>query len=492
MAKIRNSKNKIFTSFAWIIALLILTAAIIINVIVAKLDFNIDVSVQKLFSLSKTSSEYLDKLDSEGKKIEMYFLTDMDELKNDSQTRSLYRAMIEYSQHECIDLIDFDPNKNEEMLEKINSDNTYTLSPGDIILVYGDNKRHINGISMYNEKMTYNSSGEIVESEEFFAGENIITSNIQAVVDGYLPTVYFLEGHGEKTMKDNYDGISSLMKSKNYRTKQLNLSESEAVPDDGEIVVIAAPTSDILPNELEKLSDYLDKGGSISIMLSPNGGKFDYNNLQKLLNPFCLEIGYDYIRETDSSSHIAGDDTTILCNLAEQEESSKLYADMASLIESDFYTYMPKSRSVEIDGDNENLSSVETGILINTNSSAVSEPYGGTYDNDVIEDRELPVAVYSEDKNRNNAKVTLFGNAEFIDDDHIQDVSYMSSYYVYLSTVTWMADQNLDMGIGEKSATEDYLSVSKSTAQTLVLFFIALPVVIMIIGVGIWLRRRHS
>jgi len=492
MAKIRNTKNKIFTSFAWIIAILILTIAIIVNIVVAKLDFNIDVSVQKLFSLSKTSTEYLDKLDSDGTNIDMYFLMEMNDIENDSKTRSLYRALVEYDKHDSINLIDFDPNKNEEMLEKINPDNTYTLNKGDIVVVCGDNKRHINGISMYNTKNNYDSNGNITESEEFFAGENVITSNIQAVVDGFTPTIYFLTGHGEKSMQDNFDGISSLMNSKNYHTMPLNLSETESVPDNAKIIVIAAPSSDITTMEYDKLSRFLDNGGNISIMLPPNGGEFDYNNIQKLLNSFCLKIDYDFVSETDSNNHISGDDTTILCNLVEQEESSGLYADMQSLIDSDFYTYMPKSRSFNIDIDNKNANSVETGVLISSNDTAVGEPFGGTYDTDAIEGYELPLAVYSEDKGRNNSKITLFGNAEFIDDEHINDVSYLSSYYVYLASITWMADQNLDMGISDKSAATDYLSVSKSTAEMLIFIFIALPIVIMTVGVGIWLKRRHS
>lgn len=492
MAKIRNTKSKIFTSFAWIIALLILVIAIIVNIVVAKLDFNIDVSVQKLFSLSKTSTEYLDELDSNGTQIDMYFLMDMDELENDSTTRSLYRALVEYDKHESINLIDFDPNEDEETLQKINPDNVYTLSQGDIVLFCGDNKRHVNGISMYSTTSNYDSNGNVTDSEEFFTGENIITSNIKAVVDGFLPTVYFLTGHGEKEMLDSYDNISSLMQSKNYRTIPLNLSDAGDVPDDAEIIILASPSSDITAQEYDKLSKYLDDGGSMSVFLSPNGGEFDYNNIQKLLNPFCLKIEYDFVRETDSTYHVSGDNTTIMCNLKEQEESSALYADMKSLIDSEFYTYMPKSRSVDIDYTGENIASLETGVLISTNTSAVAEPYGGTYDSDVVEDYELPLAVYSEDKSRNNAKVVLFGNGEFIDDEHISDVSYLSSYYVYLATVTWMADQNLDMGIGAKSAATDYLSVTKDTAQMLVFVFIALPVVIMIIGVAIWLRRRHS
>ncbi|MBQ8514740.1 MAG: GldG family protein [Ruminococcus sp.] len=492
MAKIRNVKNKIFTSFALIIAVLILVIAILINIVVAKLDFNIDVSVQKLFSLSETSQEYLDELDEQGVCVDMYLLMDMDELADDSSTRSLYRALVEYDEHDCINLIDFDPDENEEIMEKINPDNIYSLGIGDIMLICGDSKRHISGNGMYTTNEQYDDSGEIIESEEFFTGENIITSGLKAVVDGYLPAVYFLTGHGEKEMDSSYVSLSALMKSKNYQAASLNLSDVEEVPEDAEIIIIAAPTADITEQEMDKLSAYLDRGGNISVMLSPNGGEFDYENLQKLLDPFCLSIDYDYIRETDSSYHVSGEDTTILCTIVEQEETSDLYADINSLIDSGFYTYMPQSRSFYVDSNNKNIQSVEAGVLLNSSATAVGEPYGGTYDSDPMEGSELALAVYSEDKSRNNAKAVLFGNAEFIDDTHIEDVSYMSSYYVYLSTITWMANQNLDMGIGDKSAAADYLSLTEDTAYMLIFFFIALPVVIISIGMGIWLKRRHS
>ncbi len=492
MAKIRNTKSKIFTSFAWIIAILILVIAIIINIVVAKLDFNIDVSAQKLFSLGETTQEYLDELDSDGTQIDMYFLMEMAELEDDSATRSLYRALVEYDAHPCVNLIDFDPNEDEAMLEKINPDNIYSLNTGDIVLMCGENKRHINGISMYTTDNTYDDYGNITESEEFFVGENVLTGGIKAVVDGYLPTVYFLTGHGEKAIDDNYTKLSDLMMSKNYRTASLNLSDTEAVPEDAEIVVVAAPTSDITEREADRLNAFLDEGGSISVMLPPNGGAFDYNNLQKVLDPFCLEFDYNHIHETDSQYHFAGDDTTIQCSLVQPDENSALYPDMISLIDSQFIPYIPESRSVSINSNNENIQSVETGVLLSTMATAVGEPYGGTYDSDPLEGTELALAAYSEDKSRNNAKALLMGNATFIDDEHIEDISYMPVYYTYLATVTWMANQNLDMGIEDKSASMDYMSLTEDSAMMLVFFFIALPIVIMCIGVGIWLKRRHS
>ncbi len=492
MAKIKNTKNKIFTGFAWVIAALILAIAIIINIVVAKLDFNIDVSVQKLFSLSETSIEYLDELEKTDTEIDMYLLMEMDELEDDSATRSLYRALVEYDEYDCINLIDFNPNQDEETLQKINPDNIYSLNMGDIVLVCGDNKRHVNGVSMYTTSNTYDSNGNVTDSEEFFQGENIITSGIKAVVDGYLPTVYFLTGHGEKALDTSYSSLSTLMKSKNYRTASLNLADVDIVPEDAEIIIMAAPSSDITEREFDKLSAYLDEGGSLSVMLSPNGGEFDYDNLQKLLDPFCLKLDYNYVRETDSGNHMSGDDTAIVCSIAEQEEDSDLYADIQSLIDSEFITYMPKSRSLSVDVNNENYSAVETGALLTTSASVIGEPFGGTYDTEALEGYELELALYSKDVARNNAKVTVFGNAEFIDDEHIQDVSYMSSYYVYLSTITWMANQNLDMGIGDKAAAVDYMSLTEESAYTLIFIFIALPVVIMLIGVGIWMKRRHS
>ena len=69
--------------------------------------------------------------------------------------------------------------------------------------------------------------------------------------------VYFLQGHGEKepnrTERDGYSALSGMLRRDNYMVERLVLAQQKDVPDDATVVVIAGPTSDLLPQEAEAL-----------------------------------------------------------------------------------------------------------------------------------------------------------------------------------------------------------------------------------------------
>ena len=120
--KFHNFKNKKFSSIAWIMAVLVIVIAVILNMIVSQLDLGWDVSPNKQYSLGKTTTAYLDELDQNGTKIDFYVLAKMDDIKDSVDTLALYRALKEYDEHDCINLIDIDPNSDEATMEKINPD----------------------------------------------------------------------------------------------------------------------------------------------------------------------------------------------------------------------------------------------------------------------------------------------------------------------------------------------------------------------------------
>ena len=90
---------------AWILAILVLVIAIVLNMIISRLDFSWDISPNKQYSLSSTTEKYLDQLDSEGKTVDFYVLTTEESLKNDMDSLTLYRALEEYDAHKSINLI---------------------------------------------------------------------------------------------------------------------------------------------------------------------------------------------------------------------------------------------------------------------------------------------------------------------------------------------------------------------------------------------------
>ena len=177
--KFHNFKKKKFSSLAWIMAILVIAVAVILNMIVSQLDLGWDISPNKQYSLGETTTSYLEELDQNGTKVDFYLLAKMDDIKASTDSLSLYRALKEYDSHDCINLIDIDPNTDEETMQKINPDNALTLSTGDMVLICGDVKKRIPGNTMYNT--TKNEDGTVVS--QTFNGENILTGAIKSVVD---------------------------------------------------------------------------------------------------------------------------------------------------------------------------------------------------------------------------------------------------------------------------------------------------------------------
>lgn len=493
--KFKNTKNKKFAGIAWIMAILVLAIAVFINMMASKLDLIWDISPNKQYSLSETTKNYLEKASQDGEKIDFYLLQDLDEIEkyataDDSQnTLALYRALQEYNSYDCVNLVSFDPNSNEEIMQKINPDNSLTLSEGDMVIINGDIKKRIPSNTMYTADSVDNE-GNVVSFK--FTGENIITGTIKSVIDGFTPTVYFLTGHGEKSLTKDYTQFKKNLENYNYMAKSLNLSEVNAVPDDAALIIVPAPTTDITTDEKDKLDSYLDNGGNLSLLMSPNGGKFNYTNLDAIMKDFSIVMDYDKVYETDSANHVSGDNTTIQCELVKIEDDSEAADLTSALMNEGLVTFMPESRSFYFTYDS-NFSNLKASDLIKTYSSAVGEAYGGTDDIESIKDTQLSLAAFAENNSRNQSKLVVFGNAEFIDDTNVSSDYVIVPVYLYLSTISWMYDTDVDMGIGSKTTSYDYITIgSEGNAKFIMTLFVILPVAILIIGIGIWMKRRNS
>ena len=144
-----TAKNKRFTAIAWILAILVLAVAVPLNLIFERLNINFDMTPNSMYTLTDTTKEYLEELDAKGVKVDVYFLTKLEDLQSDLECLALYRTLLAYKEHPCFNLIDFDPDTEPERLRSINPDNKFNLSSGDFLFVYGDMVKRLPGTMMY-------------------------------------------------------------------------------------------------------------------------------------------------------------------------------------------------------------------------------------------------------------------------------------------------------------------------------------------------------
>jgi len=108
-------------------------------------------------------------------------------------------------------------------------------------------------------------------------------------------TVYMLVGHGEASSREKEDRLRKLnlfkknaLESQNLKVKNLGVADgsADAIPDDAAAVIIAAPETELLPEETEALKKYWDGGGKLFIMVEPDG-----DPLTDLLAHIGVEVG---------------------------------------------------------------------------------------------------------------------------------------------------------------------------------------------------------
>jgi len=135
----------------------------------------------------------------------------------------------------------------------------------------------------------YKDRSERVTSSD----EQALTNALIKVVTGAAKKVYFTQGHGEKntagTDRNSYATLAQGLTADNFAFEPLVLLGQKTVPADATVVVIAGPTTDFFPPEMDALKAYVARGGKVFVLLDPKGKATDPG--QPLLTQFLMDWG---------------------------------------------------------------------------------------------------------------------------------------------------------------------------------------------------------
>ncbi|MEZ5397960.1 MAG: Gldg family protein [Bryobacterales bacterium] len=132
-------------------------------------------------------------------------------------------------------------------------------------------------------------------------------------------TAYFLSGHGEANWRDKEeDGRfrkialykKEILEAQNFRVKTLSVVEGSttAVPDDADLVVVAAPRTPLYPEEVDVLEKYYDQGGALLIMVDATADPVDgANPIAPLLHRLGVTAGEARLANAQAYAPLPGD-----------------------------------------------------------------------------------------------------------------------------------------------------------------------------------------
>lgn len=490
----KKRKFNFSTLIAFLIGIVVLIVVVPINLIVSYYDKQYDLTPQKQYTFTDTTKQLLN--DTADKKIEIFFLEEENNLRDAPEFLVLYNAFKQLDERDNITVKYILPDKEPQLISELNPSGAITINEGDILVRCGDTVKEIDRHRIFEF-----TSEEVLKSNSV---EELLSGAVKIVTSGSLPTIYFLTGHGEKTIDDSYATVASMMKADNYDVQSLDLSQVDAVPENASIVLLAGPQKDITDDEKEKLLSFSEKGGSLSFLIAPVLSDVTFPNIESVLRTFELGIDYNIIVETvpeyEYQNHDGVQDEHVFPVQYTPTSDSftvDLTTDILTLLsENALVSGISNTRSVKKLADNNSFiekSSIITNLADedgNYSTKALKASNTKMTDAD-LSGIELEFGYYSLNK-ETNAKMILLGTTDIIDTDNISD-AVATTQSLYLSTITWLFNSDIEMNIGSKMNNYDYMAFeSQEKAESSLKIFTIVPICVAFIGLAVWLKRRHS
>lgn len=297
--------------------------------------------------------------------------------------------------------------------------------------------------------------------------------------------VAYLEGHGERSLagKANHDlgTFGTQLKAKGLTPQPLNLTRSGAVPGNTDVLLIAAPRVALLPQEVQAIVDYVQADGSLLWLLDPNLPLHGLEPLAQLLG-VKREPGTLIDPATQRFKQAGlGNPTFVLVADYEKHPALKgfnLVSVLPGAAGLSMSTQAPW-RSTPLLRSRADVWS-ELGALRGQIRFDKDSERRGPYD--------LAVAITRTLKEREQ-RIIIVGDGDFLANSALGNSGNLD---LGIRLVNWLAADDVLLDIPSRSDPDNTLSLT--TTQTAVIGFgalLILPLILILTGLTVWLRRRN-
>ena len=472
----RNKKLLKHGTYSMAVTAVVIAIVVVLNLVVQEIPSKyreIDLSSQKLYTIGEQTEKILKNLK---KDVTLYYIAQ--DGTESSDIKNLLEKYEEGSKHITVE--QKDPAVSPKFASQYTSDN---ISNNSIIVVCGDKSKVVDYSSMYETSINYQTYSQEVTG---FDGEGQLTSAINYVVSDNMPVLYNLEGHDESSMSET---MKETIEKANIEIKSLNLLSEEAVPDDAECLFIFAPATDLTKEEADKIISYLENGGKALIV--SNYTDEDMPNFESVLENYGVQPVDGIVLEGNTDNYVSQNPYYLLPNIESGEITSELSSQSR-------YVLVPLAQGIKkADNirDTLNISSILT-----TSDSAYSKTNLKDMDTMEKEDGDidgpfdLAVSITEKVGDDKETQIAYFASASiFI--DSINSLVSGTNYELLSASLAWMCstDDSNQISIPSKSYDTTTLTVPTADINFWSIFVTGvLPVCTLLIGFGIWMKRRKQ
>lgn len=508
----KKSRQKVLSGSLFGVGVLLAIALFaIVNYFGWKYHQRFDWTASQLYSLSEKTENVLLELDRDVEVV--VFMSPGDELFSAaSEQLARYEAG-----SPRISVRYVDPEKN--LLEAQTLVDKYELSHLDVVVFdSGDDRRIVDS----NDLADYDYSGlQYGQGAQLtgFKGEQVFTSTLLDLMESRKPKILFTVGHGELSLDDHSpEGMSlarELLGKDNFELEEWASIGQAQVPPDTDLLVIAGPDSTFLEPELRVLRDYLEGGGRMLVLLDPTlapGGGLVETGLERLLADFGVAVGEDIVVDPSNPLPFFGAETIFVNTYSD-------HAIVRSLDQAQLPVVVALARSVGLATDTagydmqelmrttpdgwgetgfDDLQQVEMGdedlqgpvplaVAVRAARHEEEESEDALAGEEPTAEVE-PATEVIEDPSQ-QMRLVVIGDSDLATNAQLQN---MPNATLVANALNWLVDRESLVAISPKKPEQVKLSMTGAELSRLTwLVLIALPGLVILIGVTVFLRRRR-
>lgn len=425
-----------------------------INWLGARYNHRIDMTEEGIFTLSPQAKSVLDGLDRD---LELQAFL---EGGRNPEVESVLESFAAFSPRVVVKLID--PEQQPELAQKFS------------VRAYG------------TVRVQYGEQATSVDQPT----EEAVTNAIIKVTRAKTKVIYFVQGEGEPSIDDvqtpgGYGQAKADLENEQYRVEPLVLVQEGTVPEDCDVLALAAPLRPLMEHELKAIQDYLDGGGHAILLLPPQTGA----ELKPLLSSFGIELGDDVV--VDQMVRLFQGPALGLNPMVETYGAHPITSDMRER------TIFPLTRSVSPAETKPGL--IVTSIAKTSPSSWAESDLDTLFEQSQASleegDQAGPISVgvaATADlpelgRGEGQARLVVYGTAALGDNQHL---NMLFNRDLFLNSFGWLGGQEELVSIRPRTLRSSRVQFSREEASTIFyLSVLIVPELLLVLGLAVWWRR---
>ena len=476
-----------------LLTVLFIAAVVLLNIVLAavteKVPLHIDVTENASYQLQQETKDYLAEVKTP---VDIYVLQKETDFESGDSNNYKYRVQANKLLHAIENSSD---NVNLHYVD-ITAEPTFTsnypqvdwTASHAVLVTSGDLYRAVDMTDLFTfDQEQYSYYGTVV-----ITGQNVEQAILTAMLNVTTTDktkVSVITGQGEQ----NLSAFTTLLENNAYEVEEVSLLTG-SISEDSEFVIIYDPDVDIDDSIYTTLSDWLNNDGKFGhhLFYFPNDQHDvkEFPNLNALLADYGMAVQYGYVFETGENYTVPGanhylsiydysEDTTYTENLRNGNIPVVMMLTMpVEITDTTMATPLlqssDKSFLFPMDLEEDQLDSFDPEYQV-LNGAAIGVRNDGT------------------DESKNSS-IVVIGSYDAVTANYLSISSYNNAaYFVNLfNTLSDRDDVSVVIEGKDPSANELGVTSMDAIAFPSILVRFIIPIGILIVGLIIWIRRRHK